>query len=167
LEKQGRRRGERGFSILSVIVATAIISIAGIAILGAMGTSFKAARSAEPRLVGQTTVSNLQTDLNALAMYDPTVLSKLQNAQTINVAHGQAPSGATLMPADTQSTTLTVEQVTTSGTSGQLVVNYQVPSGIAGTPAVTGNATVTVRQKAPSGCDPNIRAVNPTAPGCS
>jgi Tfp pilus assembly protein PilV len=156
------RRSQRGINLISVIVATLIMSVAGLAVLGALSTSFHSARSAEPKAVAQTTVSNVQTDLNAMAMYDPSVITRLgtmPSGASTSITHPAAAAGATYMPADTQPTKITLERITTSGTSAQLVVNYQVPSGSTNGVALTGNSTVTITQKAPNGCDPMLTGV--------
>ena len=151
-------------NLIGVMLAGVMLGIAGFALLEALNTSFRGSRTAEPKAIGQITVSNLQTDLNALSMYDPTVLSKLTTSQTINVAHSAAATGSTLPPSDTQPTKITVQQVTGSGSNGQLVVNYAVPSDSNGAVAVTGNSTITLVQRAPNGCDVNLKTYNQTKP---
>ena len=158
------RRGQRGINLISVVIATVIMSIAGLAVLAALNTTFRASRTAEPKAVGQASVANFQTDLNAMAMYDPAVLTALRSGVHANITHPAAPSGSTYMPADTQPTVLTIQQSTTTGNSGQIIVNYQVPSDSAGTAAVSGNATVTITQKGANGCDPSL--VGKPGTGC-
>ena len=164
MQKQGRRRGQRGINLISVVVATVIMSVAGLAVLAALNTTFKASRTAEPKAVGQASVANFQTDLNAMAMYDPSVLSSIRSGAHTSITHPAAPSGTSYMPADTQPTVITVQQATTTGNSGQIIVNYQVPADSSGTAAVSGNATVTVTQKGTTGCDPNL--VGKPGTGC-
>jgi len=150
------RREQRGINLISVIIATVIMSIAGLAILAALSTAFKGTRSSEPKEVGQTTVTNFQTDLNAMAMYDPNVISHISAGRTISIAHSAAPQGVTLPPSDTLPTKITVQTVTGSGSTGQVAVNYVVPNDTLGTAAITGNSIVTLTQKSPNGCDPKL-----------
>ena len=152
-------RSQRGINLISVMLATLIMSAAAFAILGVLNTSFHSGRSAEPKSIAQTTVSNFQTDLNAMAMYDSNVVARIgamQSGTSTDITPPTAPTGVQYMPADTQAIKITVQQITSNSNSAQLVVNYQVPSGTPGAAALSGNSTITVTQKAPNACDTNL-----------
>lgn len=154
-----QKNRQLGQSLVGVVIATLILSLVSIAVLSSMGIASKSSRNAEPRSIGQTAVSNAQTDLNAITMYDSSSLSRISSGQVITIP-GPGANGNYTEPSLTKPTTLTINRVVKTGTSADLSVNYTVPTET-GT-GLSGNSTISVFEKAPNlnslgvSCDPTL-----------
>jgi hypothetical protein len=153
--KAGKYQQQGNIDLISVIVAIAIVTAVGLALLGSLATSFRSTQNSEPKMVGQTAVSNVQTDLNAITMYDPNALSQIHPGTTLTFSPPSPPPGSHYAPASTQATTITVQAVNPQETnsSGQataanIQLNYKVP-GANSTTTLEANSIVSVYQHAP------------------
>jgi Tfp pilus assembly protein PilV len=160
-----RLRPQRGITYIDVCVTTIVLTLIALAVMASLNALFRTARYSEPTAIGRTSVANVQTDLNAMTMYDATPIQKLTNGQTLTMPAPATIVGTTYPPADTLPSTVTIQSVTPDATDthAQVQINYNVAAANGAT-ALSGNEAVTIFQRAPTGCSPVLVGVPGT--GC-
>lgn len=166
--KQVELRRSRGINMIEVVVATIILTAVSLAVLGAMNASFHIGADSEPKGVAQTGVANVQTDLNAIVMYDNSALSHFSPGTSLTAPTPQpAPTGASYVPSDMQPVTVTISAATSAPnntTEKQLSINYSIAGATTGSAALSGSSAITVGQRAPKSCDSRLSGKGITAP---
>lgn len=165
-------RHRRGFSLIEVMIGLAILTFVVLAVIGAMQISIHNTRNAEPETLARTAVSNVQTDLGAISMYDAQQISGLGTGATITVTPPPTPSPMpSVTPAyyagDTKPISLRVKSISSPPAGGgreNVTLSYTVQSTDPNHPALQGDTVIPIVQKAPPACDPRIQQQSKPCP---